>query len=256
MSKQMLKGKVSIITGASSGIGRATAELFAEEGASVVLTGINQAELNEVVEGIRAKGQNALGILADVTDAGKVPIVFQQAIDQFGDIDILINNAGIVDGDAIDEVDDETMQKVFDVNYFGPSRYVREALKYLLPKDNGVIINITSVNGEHPINGVAYAASKGALNVLTHNVAIRLSETNIRINAVAPGTTMTPMHMGNLEDTNPGGTLQLDLGKNYVNWEVEETDPIDQANACLYLASDMGRKVKGQILTVDNAGFL
>lgn len=67
---------------------------------------------------------------------------------------------------------------------------------------------------------------------------------------------MTPMHMGNLEDTNPGGTLQLDLGKNYVNWEVEETDPIDQANACLYLASDMGRKVKGQILTVDNAGFL
>lgn len=165
MNKQMLKDKVAIITGASSGIGKATAELFADEGASVVLTGIDQEELNEVVEKIQAKGQNAFGILVDVTDADKVSTVFQQAVDQFGAIDILINNAGVVDGDAID---DETMQKVFDVNYFGPSRYVREALKYLLPKDQGVIINITSVNGEHPINGVAYAASKGALNVLTH----------------------------------------------------------------------------------------
>lgn len=168
MNKQMLKDKVAIITGASSGIGKATAELFADEGASVVLTGIDQEELNEVVEKIQAKGQNAFGILVDVTDADKVSTVFQQAVDQFGAIDILINNAGVVDSDAIDEIDDETMQKVFDVNYFGPSRYVREALKYLLPKDQGVIINITSVNGEHPINGVAYAASKGALNVLTH----------------------------------------------------------------------------------------
>ncbi len=256
MGKFMLENKVAIITGASSGIGKATAELFAEEGAAVFITEIDEQQLNEVVEEITAKGMQAAGMVADVTDPAKVSEVFERAVEQFGGIDILINNAGVVDGDAIDEIEDERMQAIFDVNYFGPARYVREALKYFLPKDDGVIINVTSVNGKHPINGVAYASSKGALNTLTHNVAIRLSETDIRCNAIAPGTTMTPMHKGNLEGTNPGGTLQLELGKKYVSWEAEETDPIDQANACLFLASDMGRKMKGQILQVDNAAFL
>ena len=125
-----------------------------------------------------------------------------------------------------------------------------------MPKNDGVIINITSVNGDRPIGGAAYTSSKGALNTLTKNIAMRLSDTNIRCNAVAPGATLTPMHFAHLRGENPGGNLMLEFGKKYCNWNLPETNPLDQAYACLYLASKMGKAVKGQVLQVCNGAFL
>lgn len=187
MDAQMLEGKVALITGASYGMGRTIAELFAEEGACVVLTARHVEQLNEVVEGIRAKGGKAVGVVADVCSTEDTKRVFKTAIETYGDLDILINNAGIGEQKIIDDTSDEWMLHVMNTNLGGPMRYIREALKVFLPKNDGCIINISSVNGNRPFCGATYTSTKGALNTLTKNVAMRLIDTNIRCNAVAPG---------------------------------------------------------------------
>ena len=135
-------------------------------------------------------------------------------------------------------------------------RYIREALKVFLPKNEGVIINVSSVNGTRPFCGATYTSTKGALNTLTKNVAMRLIKTEIRCNAVAPGATVTPAHLANKDGKQPGGDKMLQYSGHYVNFPGPECDPIDQAYACLYLASKMGRHVKGQVLQVCNGAFL
>lgn len=142
MEQQMLKDKVAIITGASYGMGRTMAELFADEGAAVVITARHAEQLNEVVDGIRAKGEKAVGVVADVCSTEDTKKVFETAMKEFGDVDILINNAGIGEQKMIDETDDEWMMYVMNTNLGGPMRYIREALKIFLPKNDGVIINI------------------------------------------------------------------------------------------------------------------
>ena len=233
MDKQMLEGKVAIVTGASYGMGSTIAEIFAEEGAAVVLTARHQDKLDAVVSELKEKGYRAIG-----------------------DVDILVNNAGIGEQTIIDETTDEWMQHIMNVNLGGPMRYIREALKYFLPKDDGVIINISSVNGTRPFCGASYTATKGALNTLTKNVAMRLIETNIRCNAVAPGATVTPAHLANKAGDQPGGAKMLEHSGHFVYFPGPECEPVDQAYACLYLASKMGRHVKGQVLQVCNGAFL
>lgn len=252
----MLDGKVAIITGSSYGMGRSMAELFAEEGAKVVLTARNADKLDPVVEGIREAGGEAIGVTADVTSAEDTERVFKTCLDTFGDLDILINNAGIGEQKMIDETDDEWVDLVCQTNLIGPMRNIREALKVFLPKNEGVIINISSVNGTRPFCGAAYTSTKGALNTLTKNVAMRLVETNIRCNAVAPGSTVTPAHLANRAGEQPGGAKMLEYSKHYVYFPGPECDPMDQAYACLYLASKMGRAVRGQVLQVCNGAFL
>ena len=256
MEKQMLAGKVAIVTGASYGMGQTIAELFAEEGASVVLTARGQEKLDLVVKGINGRGGRAIGLVADIGSADDTKRVFEETIKAFGDLDILINNAGLGEQTMIDETEDEWMQYIMNINVGGPMRYIREALKCFLPKNDGVIVNVSSVNGERPICGATYTASKGALNTLTKNVAMRLCNTDIRCNAIAPGATLTPAHYANLEGGQPGGNKMLEFGGKYCNWNLPETEPIDQAYACLYLASKMGRRVKGQVLQVCNGAFL
>jgi NAD(P)-dependent dehydrogenase (short-subunit alcohol dehydrogenase family) len=177
-------------------------------------------------------------------------------LDTYGDLDIVINNAAIGEQKMIDETDDEWLEHVYQTNVFGPFRFIREALKIFLPKNEGCIINISSVNGDRPFCGASYTSSKGAINTLTKNVAMRLIDTNIRINAVAPGATVTPAHLANKAGEQPGGAKMLEYSKHFVYFPGPECDPIDQANACLFLASDMGRHVKGQVIQVCNGAFL
>lgn len=256
MNKYMLEGKTAIITGASYGIGQSIAELFAEEGASVMLTARGEEKLTTVVENLKSKGYQAAGIAADICSAEDTTRVFQKTIQTFGDIDILVNNAGIGEQTIIDETSDEWMLYVMNTNLGGPMRYIREALKYFLPKNDGAIINISSVNGIRPFCGAAYTATKGALNTLTKNVAMRLIDTNIRCNAVAPGATITPAHLANKAGEQPGGNKMLEHSGHFVYFPGPECETIDQAYACLYLASKMGRCVKGQVLQVCNGAFL
>ena len=256
MERQMLEGKVAIITGASYGMGQTIAEVFAEEGASVVLTARGREKLDAVVDDLKSKGYQAMGLVADIGSTEDTVRVFEETVRAFGDVDILVNNAGIGEQTIIDETTDEWMLHIMNTNLGGPMRYIREALKYFLPKNDGVIIKISSVNGIRPFCGASYTATKGALNTLTKNVAMRLVETNIRCNAVAPGATVTPAHLANKKGEQPGGSKMLEHSGHYVYFPGPECEPIDQAYACLYLASKMGRHVKGQVLQVCNGAFL
>lgn len=256
MEKEMLKGKIAIITGASYGMGRTMAELFAGEGAALTLVARGEEKLNEVVKAIREKGGRAIGVAADVRSPEDTQRVFEATLKAYGTLDILINNAGIGEQKLIDETDDDWAHYVTDINFIGPMRYIREALKIFLPKNDGCIINISSVNGTRPFCGATYTATKGALNTLTKNVAMRLIDTNIRCNAVAPGATVTPAHLANRAGEQPGGAEMLKYSGHFVYFPGPECDPLDQAYACLYLASKMGRHVKGQVLQVCNGAFL
>lgn len=256
MEKEMLKGKIAIITGASYGMGRTMAELFAEEGAALTLVARGEEKLDEVVKAIREKGGRAIGVAADVRSPEDTKRVFEATLKAYGTLDILINNAGIGEQKLIDETDDDWAHYVTDINFIGPMRYIREALKIFLPKNDGCIINISSVNGTRPFCGATYTATKGALNTLTKNVAMRLIDTNIRCNAVAPGATVTPAHLANRAGEQPGGAEMLKYSGHFVYFPGPECDPLDQAYACLYLASKMGRHVKGQVLQVCNGAFL
>ena len=186
MKAKMLDGKVAIISGASYGMGETMAELFAREGAKVVMTARGKEKLDAAVQRIRAQGFEATGVVADNKELNDVKRVIQTALDVYGGLDIVINNAAIGEQKMIDETDDEWLEHVYQTNVFGPFRFIRESLKIFLPKNDGCIINISSVNGERPFCGAAYTSSKGAINTLTKNVAMRLIDTNIRINAVAP----------------------------------------------------------------------
>jgi NAD(P)-dependent dehydrogenase (short-subunit alcohol dehydrogenase family) len=148
------------------------------------------------------------------------------------------------------------MLYVMNTNLDDPMRYIREALKIFLPQNDGVIINVSSVKGIRPFCGATYTSTKGALNTLTKNVAMRLVDTNIRCNAVAPGATVTPAHLANKSGEQPGGAKMLEYSGHYVYFPSLECESIDQAYACLYLASKMGRRVKGQVLQVCNGAFL
>ena len=241
----MLEGKVAIVSGASYGMGETMAELFAKEGAKVVMTARGKEKLEAAVNRLKEQGLEVTGVVADNKNLEDVKNVIRTALTVYGDLDIVINNAAIGEQKMIDETDDEWLEHVYQTNVFGP-------LKVFLPKNEGCIINISSVNGDRPFCGASYTSSKGAINTLTKNVAMRLINTNIRINAVAPGATVTPAHLANKAGEQPGGAKMLEFSKHFVYFPGPECDPMDQANACLFLASDMGKHVKGQVIQVCN----
>ena len=255
--KNLLEGKTAIVTGASKGIGFAIAELFAEEGANVVMTARHQEDLDKAVGRINAaNGGKAIGIIADSSDPQAPKKVFEQAISTFGDVDIMVNNAGSGDMVAIEEASDEHFAKIVELNLAGVFRYCREAVTHFLPRNEGRIINISSVNGTLPICGVAYTSTKGAVNTMTKNIAIRLSGTRIRCNAIAPGVTDTDAAAAWANGEQEGGAVMLEFSDKYVNTTAPWTEPRDQAYAALYLASEMGKAVTGQVIQVDNGAFL
>ncbi|UZR96832.1 SDR family NAD(P)-dependent oxidoreductase [Chondrinema litorale] len=254
--KNSLEGKTAIITGASKGIGKAIAELFAEAGASVVLTARKEDELNETVKGITSKGYSAIGVVADVGDPKSPKEVFNKTIAAFGQVDILVNNAGFGEMASIEETTDEHFENTLQVNLFGVFRYSREAIQHFLPKNKGVIINISSVNGNKPVNGISYTTSKGALNTMTKHLAMRFAGSGIRINTIAPGVTVTDASKAWKNGEQEGGEEMMKVTQRYVNLDVDEADPIDMAYAALYFASDVSKKTTGQILQIDNGGWL
>ena len=251
-----LTGRVAIVTGASSGLGYEYCKALAENGAIVAAFARRADRLEKLKKEIEAAGGTCLSVPCDVSKEQQVIDSVKKVADTFGKIDILVNNAGIGEQKMIDETDDEWMMYVMNTNLGGPMRYIREALKIFLPQNDGVIINISSVNGTRPFCGATYTSTKGALNTLTKNVAMRLIDTNIRCNAVAPGATLTPAHLANKAGEQPGGAKMLEYSKHFVYFPGPECDPMDQAYACLFLASKMGKAVKGQVLQVCNGAFL
>lgn len=189
-------GKAAIVTGSSSGIGEATARALDAEGASVVVSSARSVEAGERVAGSLHEG---LYVRADVSDAGESEGLVAAALDRFGRIDVLVNNAGVtkvIPHDDLDAVDDDTFRWIFEVNVLGAFRLMRLAMPHLRATGDGSVVNVTSIAGLRPTgSSVPYAASKAALNHLTALLG-NVTGPEVRVNAVAPGLIRTPWTSG------------------------------------------------------------
>lgn len=245
-----LEGKIAIITGAASGIGKATAELFASEGAKVVIGDLVGADLQIVIDKINADGHSAIGQATDVTKQSAVDELVAMAMDNYGKVDILYNNAGI-SGDAEDVADstDESWLKVHAVNVLGPMHGIRAVAPIMRAQNSGSIINTASVAGVRAGAGPnAYSASKAAVINFTQTAACDLGASNVRVNAVCPGLTETGMTQATFDYAREVGK-QEKLGS---RCELRRYGkPIEIANAVLFLASDDASYITGQALCVD-----
>jgi NAD(P)-dependent dehydrogenase (short-subunit alcohol dehydrogenase family) len=253
---KLLIGKTAIITGASEGIGRATAELFSEHGANIVATGRREEELNKLVNDLKSRGGNVIGVQADSADPQAPKKTFAKAIEAFGKVDILVNNAGMGEMMSIEETSDEHFDRVVQVNFAGVFRHCREAIQHFLSRNEGVIVNVTSINGSLPLCGLTYTSTKGAVNTMTKNIAIRFAGTSIRCNAVAPGFVDTPMTQKARAGELKGGGAMFPFNEVYGNTDVGDTSAADQANTILFLASDMSKAITGRVIIADNGTFM
>ncbi len=189
-----MQGKVALITGASSGIGRATALKFASEGASVALVARRAEKLAEVVETIEAQGGRAKAIVADVTRPAEIERVVRETVETFGGIDVLVNAAGIIASGTIETTSLEAWDQMMDVNLRGPFYLIQCAMPYLIER-KGNVVNVSSVTGLRAFPGIlAYCVSKAALDQLTHCVALEVADKGVRVNAVNPGVVVTNLH--------------------------------------------------------------
>ena len=245
-----LKGKVAVITGANSGIGKTTAELFAKEGAAVVLVARREDKLKEVEARITEQGGKALTVPGDVTSPADCKNVFEQTVDTFGKVDILVNNAGIVDRHTPTiRTTDELWQNVVDVNQRGTFLFCREALHFMTKEKSGVIINVSSIAGVYGNGGAAYSASKYAVIGLTKNIAIQYAGTGIRCNAVCPGPTPTALNAP--EKLEHFDKEFSEICFRHFDHDVGDSETMDQANAILFFANDESRCITGQALVID-----
>lgn len=245
-----LEGKVALVTGAASGIGKSIAELYAAAGAKVVLADFNFEGLESVTKEIVSNGGDAIAVRADMSQAADVENMLETAISEYGTLDILVNNAGIMDGfEPVGEITDEKWDRIFDVNTKGVMRSMRKTVNYWLENDKqGNIINVIStggLNGAHA--GVAYGASKHAVVALTKNTAYMYAQSNIRINGIAPGAVATNISssMTNVSDFGAARTKIVHAVIPSVG------QPEDIGAVALFLGSEESRFVNGAIITAD-----
>ncbi len=242
-----LEGKVAVVTGGNAGIGEAIAKRFAEEGASIVITGRRQPELDRVANVLRLNKGKVLGVAGSVTDEAHVQEVIRRGRDSFGRIDILVNNAGIGEfGKRLHETDDATWAKVLDINLTGVFRMTRAALPHMQKQGRGAIVNISSIASLVGLSGLAaYTASKGALDAMTRALAVEYAKEGIRCNVVNPGLIDTPMAAPLM--ANPD-MLQPILAQYALR---RPGTPDEVAQMVLYLASDEAAWVTGGTFTID-----
>ena len=241
---ERLAGKVAIITGAGGGIGRETAVLFAAEGAKVVAADIDVAGSEETVSQIEKAGGEAISVRLDVSSRKESQAMVKVALDRFGYIDVLVNNAGITQDAMLKKMTEAQWDRVIDVNLKGPFNCTQAVLDVMLERGSGSILNAASVVALFGNVGQAnYAATKAGLVGMTKSLAKELGRKGIRVNAVAPGFIISPM----TADV-PDKVLEIMKEKTPLQ---KLGEPIDVAYAYLYLASEEARYVNGAVLSVD-----
>jgi len=235
------KGKVALVTGSARGIGRSIAENFASHGAKVVISDLDQAAVEAVASEI---GGNAIGIKANVTNIEDVAALFDKTNQKFGQIDIVVNNAGITRDGLLIRMDEKDWDMVLDINLKGAFLVTQTAGRMMLKQRSGRIINISSIVGIGGNAGQAnYAASKAGLIGLTKSAAKELAPRGVTVNAVAPGFIETEM-----THKLPEAVREDFLKKVLIN---RPGTPNDIAAAVMFLASDAASYMTGQVLTVD-----
>jgi NAD(P)-dependent dehydrogenase (short-subunit alcohol dehydrogenase family) len=246
--------KVVIVTGASSGIGRAAALGFASRGASVVAVGRDHAALAEIVELLKSSGGKGVAAAHDLTERESADRVVEAAIDNFAGIDVLVNAAGIIAMGSVDQTDDKLWDRVMEVNVNAPFRLMRAAIPSLKTR-RGSIVNVSSVNGRRVFPGLtAYNVSKAALDQLTRCAAIELAASGVRVNAVNPGVTVTNLHRrGGMGEEQYAAFLTRS----------KETHPLGRpgqadevADLIVFLASERASFITGETIAVDGGRHL
>jgi len=232
----------AVVTGASSGIGRAVAERFAADGADVVVCSREQANVDPVAEGIREDGGSALAVECDVTDRDAVDALVEATVEEFGGLDILVNNAGASFVAGFDDISPNGWDAIMDVNLGGTYHCTHAASEHLKAGGGGAVVNVASVAGQEGAPYMShYAAAKAAIINLTRTLAMEWAGDDVRVNCVAPGFVATPgleAQMGISADDVARGDVDRRIG---VSEEV--------ADAVRFLASDAASFVVGETLT-------
>ena len=252
----LLKDKIAIITGGGRGIGRAYSLRFADEGAKVVIADILLENAQKVADETGARGKTALAVRTDVADEASVLEMAKKAVEKFGTIDILVNNAAIYYGigwRAWDSWKKEDWDRMFAVNVTGSWLCAKAVAPYMIARKKGKIINISSTTFEHGLPGyLPYTCSKGAIVALTRTLAMALGRYNINVNCIVPGYTMSEA-----SKEMPGVTPQGTEAIVKIRAIRREEQPEDLVGAAIFLASPDSDFIAGQSLIVDGgAAFL
>ena len=241
-----LAGKAAIVTGASSGIGYAIAQLFAKHGAAVAINYVAHAEdAEKLADEIEAAGGRAIAVEADVSDATEVESLVATTVEAFGRLDLLVNNAGIEQHTPLLEIGEDDWDRTLAVNLKGPFLCLQAAAKRM-QKDGGSIVNISSIHEDFPFPGsTPYVAAKGGLRMLMRNAALELAPHGIRVNNVAPGAIATPINAATLSDPAKVKEVQRIVPLQRFG------EPVEVAEVVLFLASDRASYVTGSTYYVD-----
>ncbi|WP_299029728.1 SDR family oxidoreductase [uncultured Thermanaerothrix sp.] len=240
------ENKVAIVTGAASGIGRATAVRFAEEGAKLSICDVNMEGLQETERLVLEKGAECLVSRVDVRSWDEVQACVNRTLERFGTIDILVNNAGTGQFVPFVMIDDDEYNRVMDINVRGIFYFSKAVLPIMMDKDYGKIVNVTSIMGEVAGQGQSiYNASKGAAKMMTQGIAVDCSGYNINVNAVAPGMVLTGLTKNMLGDPDQAQYFLERIPKRRIG------EPEDIAAAILFLCSDEASYIHGATLHVD-----
>ncbi|MDN3024218.1 glucose 1-dehydrogenase [Streptomyces sp. S.PB5] len=244
-----LDGHSVIVTGAGSGIGRAAALAFAAEGARVLVADLNVEGAQAVVKEIEEAGGTAVAVTGDLSEQAVVDQVAETAVERFGGVDVLVNNAGIMDRmSALADVDDAEWERVIRVNLTAPFLLTRAVLPHMLAAGKGTVVNTASEAGlRGSAAGAAYTASKHGIVGLTKSLAVMYRKQGIRANAIAPGGTLT----GIVVDVDSAAHGPAALGAHFVNLG-RVARPEEQAAAIVFLASDAASNINGAVLPVDD----
>ena len=246
-----LEGKVVIVTGGNSGVGAATALLFAQEGAKVVISARRQAQLEEVAAKIREAGGEVLPVVTDISKPEDAKNLVAKTVEAYGRVDVLVNNAGVLEEGLkpIDKVTDEDMDRILGINTKGTMYCMREALAEMKKAGCGSIVNVASVAGVVGCGGAAYVSSKAAIVGVTRHTALRFVGAGIRCNAVCPGSIATPM-VANMRPDNQDPDMFGQMAK-HSDMRAGVCTPGDVANIILFFASDESRAITGQAIVSD-----
>jgi NAD(P)-dependent dehydrogenase (short-subunit alcohol dehydrogenase family) len=245
-----LKEKVSIITGAGNGIGKAIATKFAQEGAMTVIADIDEARARQAADAIVGFGGTAMAVRADISDKEDVDAMIAKAIGRFGGIDVLVNNAGVLHSTPIDEITEEEWDRIFAVNMKGTFLCCQAVLPFMREKGEGRIINIASNAGRDGgvSTGLAYASSKAAVIGFTRGLARRMAPYGITCNAIAPGTTKSDMISVFSEEKLQYVRDSIPLGR--------LGEPEDIAELACLIASQYGSFITGATIDINGGLFI
>lgn len=245
-----LDGRVAIVSGAAMGIGKASAAALTRAGAKVTIADFDREAGERATEELRAVGADVLFVACDVRSFDDVAATVKRTVDEWGRVDILVNNAARAIGGVVDQIDEASWNEVISNNLTSVWRFMRCVVPHMREQGKGAIVNVSSVQSLKGFHGwPAYAAAKGGINALTQQTALELAPAGIRVNAVAPGTIMTPLNEKVFREASDPQELINRWNSAHPLGRFGEAEEV--AEAILFLASDKSSFTTGEILRVD-----